>query len=336
MREDVQQESELRRYLLGELTLEEQVLLEQRLFLDTEYAQLAQSVEDDLIDDYVRDDLTAAEREKFETRFRNQADRNDINIAQALDRYLASGEPAAGRDADNLLAIPTLGRRHVREARATTNIPDDNRQVTVFPAPPRRNRFVWLALAAGVLIILSVIAWKVFQSTRRPAAEPLQAEGPQPTPTQSASPQQSQQTAEQRPTPDPNKTPSNERDRRQSERKPGISFATVTIFPSGSIRGSGQTNEVTIPAEAKNVLLKIPVVTVRNYERYRFELSGDGRVLVARNLNVSVDEKLDRIVSVLLPNKLLKEQGYEIRLRGLPTDGTGESTTYAFTVKKQQ
>jgi len=316
MREDVQQESELRRYLLGELTLEEQVLLEQRLFLDTEYAQLAQSVEDDLIDDYVRDDLTGAEREKFKTRFRNQANRNDISIAQALDRYLAS-EPA-----DVLVG-------------ATTNIPDGDHRATVLPMPPRRNRFVWYALAAGVLIILSVIAWKVFQSTRRPAAEPLQAEGPQPAPTQSASPQQSPQTAQQRPTPEPNKTPSNERDRKQSERKPGISFATVTIFPSGSTRSPGQTSEVTIPAEAKNVLLKIPVVTVRNYEKYRFELSGDGRVLVARNLNVSVDEKLDRIVSVLLPNKLFKEQSYEIRLRGLPPDG-GESTTYSFRVKKQQ
>lgn len=316
MREDVEQESELRRYLLGELTLEEQVLLEQRLFLDTEYAQLAQSVEDDLVDDYVRDDLTTDEREKFETRFRNQANSNDISIAQALDRYLAS-ESAA-------------------EAGATTNIPDDDHRVTVFPTPPRRNRFVWLALAAGVLIILSVIAWKVFQATRRPAGEPFQAGGPQPAPTQSVSPQQqpnpSQQTAEQGPTPEPNKTPSNERDRKQPERKPTISFATVTIFPSGSTRGPGQTSEVTIPAEAQNVLFKIPVITVRDYEKYHLELSGDGRVLAARNLNVSVDEKLGRIVSVLLPNKLFKEQGYEIRLRGLPA---GESTTYAFTVKKQ-
>ena len=64
MKEDVEHEAELRQYLLGELTLEEQVLLEQRLFLDSEYAQLAQSVEDDLIDDYVHDDLTEAEREK--------------------------------------------------------------------------------------------------------------------------------------------------------------------------------------------------------------------------------------------------------------------------------
>ena len=82
------------------------------------------------------------------------------------------------------------------------------------------------------------------------------------------------------------------------------------------------------------------IATVRCHEdnvllRAQVSEAGDGRVLVARNLNVSVDEKLDRIVSVLLPNKLFKEQSYDIRLRGLPSDG-GESTTYSFRVKKQQ
>src|SRR5215213_11544140 len=90
MKEDVEQEAELRRYLLGQLSLEEQVLIEQRLFLDSEYAQLVKSVEDDLIDDYVRDDLTEAEREEFGNRFLNRPEySDDISIAQALDRYLA-------------------------------------------------------------------------------------------------------------------------------------------------------------------------------------------------------------------------------------------------------
>ena len=231
-------------------------------------------------------------------------------------------------------------RGEVREAGATTNSSDDDHPVRLLPTPSRRSRFLWLALAAGVLIILSVITWIVFQSTRRPAGERLQAGRPQPAPTQSASPQQqpgpsSQETAGHGGIPQPNKTPSNERDRQEPERKSVISFATVTIYPSGSTRGSGQTNEVTIPAGAKNVLLKIPVVTVKNYEKYHFELLGDGRVLVVHNLNVGVDEKLERMVSVLLPTKLFKEQSYEIRLRGITTDGRpGEPTTYSFTVKK--
>src|SRR5690348_10245592 len=126
MKEDVEQEAELRRYLLGQLNLEEQVLIEQRLFLDSEYAQLAKSVEVDLIDDYVRDDLTEAEREEFENRFRSQQEySDDISIAQALDRYLASEVlPAAGR--------PEL-RGEVREAGATQGSPNNYHRVAVLP-----------------------------------------------------------------------------------------------------------------------------------------------------------------------------------------------------------
>jgi hypothetical protein len=53
-----EQETRLRQYLLGELDLKDQVLVEQRLFLENQYAELAQAVEDDLVDDYVHDDLT--------------------------------------------------------------------------------------------------------------------------------------------------------------------------------------------------------------------------------------------------------------------------------------
>ena len=333
MKEDVEQEAELRRYLLGQLNLEEQVLIERRLFLDSEYAQLAKSVEDDLIDDYVRDDLTEAEREEFENRFRSQQEySDDISIAQALDRYLASEVlPAAGR--------PEL-RGEVREAGATQGSPNNYHRVEVLPMDPRRRPVLWLALAAGVLIILSVIAWIVFQSTRRPTGERFEAGGPTPAPTQSISPQQqsgpSQQIAGPGGTPQPNKTPSNERDKQQPERQSAPSFATVIIYPGAGTRGSGQTNEAKIPAGTTKLLLKMPVVTVRDYDKYHFELLSGGRALVVRNLNVSVDADLDRMVSLELPAKLFTQKNYEIRLRGMTTDGrSGESTTYLFTVIKQ-
>jgi len=344
MSEDLEQEAELRRYLLGQLTLEEQVLIEQRLFLDSDYAQLAQSVEDDLIDDYVQGDLTKAEREKFENQFLNREEyRDDIRIAQALDQYLTSEvEPVAGRVSDSPLRFTTLGsaeiRSEVREPGATRNNSNYDHSVVLLQTPERRRPFLWLALAAAVLIILSVIAWIVFQSTRRPAGERLQAEGPSPAPTQSASPQQqpgpSQERAGSDGTPEPNKTPSNERHRQQRQSAP--SFATVMIPPGSGTRGSEPANPVAIPEDVKNVLLQIPVITVRDYEKYHFELLADGRVLVIRNLNVSLDEKLGRIVSVQLPTKLFKKQTYEIRLRGITTDRRpSESTTYTFIVSKQ-
>ena len=320
--QDVEQEVELRRYLLGELTLEEEVLLEQRLFLDSEYAQLAQSVEDDLIDDYVHDDMTDAEREKFKTHFLKQPEhREDLRIAESLDRYLASDvHPAAGQ---------------VDPANGT----DNTDRVIVFPTPSRRNPVLWLALAAGVLILLSVITWIAFQSTRRPTGGQFQAGGSQPTPTESANPPQQPgpspanrgtETAQHGGTPEPNKR------ERQPPELPGI-VATVTIFPGPDTRGTGQTNEVTIRSDVTSVLLNIPVITVKDYDKYHFELVSNGRVVESRNVNVTVDEKLGRIVTAPVPAKLLKQQSYEIRLRGITSDERpGESTTYSFTVKKQQ
>src|SRR5436190_443284 len=88
MKEDLTQEKELRRYLLGELTLEEQVVIEQRLFLESEYAELAKALEDDLIDDYVRHDLPAKEQAEFETHFLTQPEHlEDVKIADALNKH---------------------------------------------------------------------------------------------------------------------------------------------------------------------------------------------------------------------------------------------------------
>jgi hypothetical protein len=299
MKQDVDPEAKLRRYLLGELTHEEQVSLEQRLFLDTDYAEVVQSVEDDLIDDYVQGVLTGVERENFITHFLKRPEhREDVRIAEALERSFAA------------------------DRKVNPVIP--------FPTPSHRKTTLWIALAATVLIIFSVIAWNIYRSGRQPNDELLQAGGTQPSPTESASPQAS-------PSPEPQKKPSPERERQPPQRQSATSVFAVTIFPGGGTRGSAQTKEVTIPAATKNVLLTMPVVTVRNYSRYHLELLDAGRVLVVRKLNVGSNPELGRIVSLEFPAKLLEQKNYEIRLRGINTDGSpGELTTYAFSVKKHQ
>src|SRR5215813_5653673 len=91
MKHDVQQEIKLRRYLLGELPLEEQVLVEQQLFLDSEYAELQQAVKDDLIDEYLVDELRGSEREEFVNHFLLLPEHGaDLRIAEALKKYLAT------------------------------------------------------------------------------------------------------------------------------------------------------------------------------------------------------------------------------------------------------
>jgi hypothetical protein len=130
MKQDLAPETKLRRYLLADLTLEEQVLVEQQLFLDSDYSELAQTVEDDLIDEYVHDDLVASEREKFESHFLNQPEhRGDLRIAEALKKYLAS----------HRAVDPSL----------ITNTTDDYRRSTFLPPSFSRSPAAGFAQAAA-------------------------------------------------------------------------------------------------------------------------------------------------------------------------------------------
>src|ERR1043165_7434111 len=162
MKQDPEQESQLRRYLLGELRLEEEVLIGQRLFLDRNYAEWAQSVEDDLIDDYMHDDLTPVERQEFETHFLETPEhREDLRIAQAFQGHLDSESmtPAVMNQVIQTLAS-TQPRMLLREAgtqSASTGL--EEQQPAFLSTSRRRKPVVWVALAAGILIVLSIISW---------------------------------------------------------------------------------------------------------------------------------------------------------------------------------
>src|SRR5260370_390672 len=56
-------------YLLGRLPEQEQTRLEDRAFRDPEFKQHVQAVEKDLIDEYVRGELSDSDREQFKARF---------------------------------------------------------------------------------------------------------------------------------------------------------------------------------------------------------------------------------------------------------------------------
>jgi hypothetical protein len=72
-------------YFLGRLTEDEQSALEERFFTDAAYSDFLQSVEDDLVDDYVRGALSSAERERFEKHFLNTTRRRGkVEAAKAF------------------------------------------------------------------------------------------------------------------------------------------------------------------------------------------------------------------------------------------------------------
>src|SRR5688572_10872582 len=82
-------------YLLGELPEEQQIEIEDRAFEDKEYLASITAVENDLIDEYVRRDLSDADRRKFESRFLASAERRKrVEFAKALARVHAEAPVA--------------------------------------------------------------------------------------------------------------------------------------------------------------------------------------------------------------------------------------------------
>ncbi|MCM3872572.1 MAG: hypothetical protein ND895_17960 [Pyrinomonadaceae bacterium] len=72
-------------YLLGELTEVEQARLEERFFHDPELSELLSEAEDDLIDQYVREELSGPERERFERHsLISERRREKVEFARAL------------------------------------------------------------------------------------------------------------------------------------------------------------------------------------------------------------------------------------------------------------
>src|SRR6185503_3994854 len=95
MSTDINNEKLISRYLLGELSEAQQVEIEDRAFADKDYLASITAVENDLIDEYVRHELSDADRRKFESRFLASAERwKRVEFAKALARVPAEAPVA--------------------------------------------------------------------------------------------------------------------------------------------------------------------------------------------------------------------------------------------------
>lgn len=317
MREQQEEEVKLRRYLLGELTLEQQVLIEQRLFLDDEYSLLAQAVEDDLIDDYAYHGLDARERVSFENHFLPRPEhRADVRIAQALKRFVVAQPVPAGRE-------------------------------SFFRSLFWRRPMIGISFAA-LLILLTVFGWIIVRYVRSQRNAPqieARDQGSAPvTPNDQNRPsdvrpeQAADRTPSNQESPEANKRDANERPRepRPSGRQ-SASVMAVTLAPGGLVRGSTQPTSVALSPDVETVILRLPLTATREYDSYLAILKRGGRTVHKfANLKSEVDEELGKIVAVKIPAKLLRAQTYEIELSGITAEQRSmEPAIYSFQVDRR-
>jgi len=98
MRSERDDEKLMVQYLLGNLSEEEQVRIEDRAFADAEYLGALEAAEADLIDAYVRGELSPSERLEFERRFLTSSHRRS-KVEFARDLVRVTNESKAAQNA---------------------------------------------------------------------------------------------------------------------------------------------------------------------------------------------------------------------------------------------
>jgi hypothetical protein len=359
MKQHMGDDTELRRYLLGELTREEQVTVEARLFLDGDYLSQLKAVEDELVDEYAYDELPAGEREKFETNFFTLPEhRVDLEIALALKRFISS----QGMALDHAYTLPTTA--------SAADIDASQRPVEGRFAPLaslfRRRPIIGFSLAAIALVALSFITWLVIKSWRGQHTDhPIQAHQPTPPSTEPAERREPDRVSNP-PVNNENhnggrETAEGQRDGRRSTERTGRpdetqvgpragrdratpppvrqtepQVATFLLLPGGAVRGDGRARSVAFSSDVRSVILKLPLADVDDYRSYRATLRNGERPNIWANLKPEVDAEFGRVVSVQAPASLFRQQSYRIELSGVVDNGQiRKLRSYTFRVERK-
>ncbi len=309
MNDNATSEDILIRYLLGQLSEEEQSQVEERFIGDSEYYEQLLMTEDELRCAYARGTLAPAERERFEKRFLIYADeRKKVEAARAMINELSSIAVEERTEA----VIASSEKRNWRE-----------RLMAIADLRSSARRF---AMAAAVVALLLAFAWMVTETSRL-RRQVSQMESRRTTREQEVE----QQSAEQQSRVEQlNRELEEERNRRARleqeitqlrEQSPADdttrpSIISLILAPS-RVRGGGETKKLTISDDSAQVRLLLNVGESAHRSYQAVILNSDGaQVWSRRGLRVS-----QKVVVVTVPARLLTEDDYEINLKGLADSG---------------
>lgn len=313
------------RYLLGELPEEQQVEIEDRAFQDKDYLASITAVENDLIDEYVRHELSAAERRRFEERFLASAERRKrVEFARALasvaSETVVVEKPAAISWRDSLKAFIS----------------------GLNPAGQ-------FALAAIMLLLIVGGAWLLTETLRlRRQFTGLQAESQSRQSERKALEQQIE--AERKRNEELTARLNQEKQQREQTDEslrqltetgntatpaPRPVIATLTLLP-GVSRGGGKKPSLAMPENARLVRLQIGVDPEDQYKSFTAELrTVAGRQIWTREHLLARTRNGARSIGLTVPATALKPGDYELKLSG-QTEGGGTEDVgfYYFNVRR--
>lgn len=301
----------LTRYLLGDLSEEEQERVEERYISDRGFYDQLLAAEDDLIDSYAEKALTPQQLVSFEKYFLRSPERqNRVAFAEAWMAYVSHQWAAAKAPA---------------AAKKTT---DTKRSLFEFLRPA-----AWpLALRVGAAALLIVVGgWLTFEVFRlRTQVQRAEA--------QRAALQKQNEDLEQQIYAEKNRSlelaEKLEQERIQPVPPNQVSSEIVSFFLTpGLVRGTGEAKRNVIPASARDVNLQLSF-NDEQYERYDVVITNvEGREIWRKDAGKPQSRNGGKTIAVRVPAALFKTNDYIVNVIG--TDSSDKVARYAFSVLRK-
>jgi hypothetical protein len=294
------------RYLLGELSEQEQAAFEERYFRDPQVFNQVLQVESELVDAYARGRLSTETRERFESSYlKHQARRQRVEFAKTLTTRIDENEEA---------------RNQVSQSSRSTSQVSWWQSLLSFGSERPKLRFAIALLA--VLIVLSG-AWIVVNNLRRQR---------QPTFTQAKQENQEQRQQDQQ---TPQQTPERQN---QEEHTAQVSPGSTEPSPSpviktprtvslaltvGGVRDAsgGPTQTLFIPSDTTQAQILLNLKD-DSYPRYRASLQkiGGPEIFTQTNLRPRISKAGAKFVFTVRATQLTKGD-YALTLSGFTPQG---------------
>ena len=295
------------RYLLGELPENEQITIEDEAFSDPEIRAAIEAVEQDLIDEYVRGDLPASQRQRFQSHFLASAERKKkLYFAHALNGVIGE-KPKAAQAAVTVVSTRPGFWSFLTQPVLTYGFAAAAVVLLLFGS------WLWLQRSHLQSEVEQLRATRANQNStqqqlegdlaqERERNEQLQAELNQAATVNRNSNVNPDQVG-------PSKTP--------------VSVA-LALLP-GLSRSSNSAPQIAIGKDVATLRLKVGVDPADDFSLYRLELrNGEGRVVTTLNSLRARALGNSRTIVVAVPANQLHAGSYELALQGINDDGSTE------------
>lgn len=332
MAADINSEKLIAQYLLGQLPEEQQIEIEDRAFGDQEFLAHITAVENDLIDEYVRREMTETQRRQFETLFlASESRRKRVEFARAMVHVMSET-----RVTDRESRTDAIASVSWREALAAF----------IHGLNPAGK----VALALATLLLLIGGAWLITETlSLRSRLTQLQAQQQSQQNDRQALERQvemerrrGEELAAQLDRERQQRAQSDESLRRMSEtiNRPEETarpiIASLLLLP-GISRGASTQPTLVLPVNATVAQLQVGIDPEEDYKSFGLELrTASGRPVWTRDNLTARNTRGGRVVRVTLPASALSPGEYELRLKGVAeSGGTEDVGFYYFAVSRR-